>query len=464
MRDLIVSFIIIGAMPLCFRRPFIGLLMFTLLAYMRLQDLTWGFARGIRWSYFISMIMFAGFLMSRGDKRMFVPDMRSWIMLALVGLVGLSLLFQPGDINWQWDFQRYIEYAKIITIALFTTAVVKHRDHLRMLMLVIALSFGFYGVKGGLQGILSGGSSRIIEGPGGMISDNNDFAMALCMGLPLLFVLGMSEKRDNVRKVLLAMVPLTAITIVMTYSRGAFLSLVCLSSVLIWRSRNRVAGFTIMGLVGMAGALAVPKDYVERLGTIVEHEDDASARGRLNAWRVAGNMIAANPFFGVGFDKFQGNYRFYDFVGKNEMYADTGKKVAHNSYLQIWAECGTPTFLLYLTLIALTFMDIWRIRKIARHRYNASWILSYATGFEATMTAFVVGSMFLNRAHFDLFYHFVAIITAFEAIARQEMSGLGERAVKRAATGEVRALPPTGFGRMARGDGFGDAPAWGGQA
>jgi len=48
-RDLFVSGFILAFLPTSFRRPFIGLLLFTLLAYMRVQDLTWGFARYQRW-------------------------------------------------------------------------------------------------------------------------------------------------------------------------------------------------------------------------------------------------------------------------------------------------------------------------------------------------------------------------------------------------------------------------------
>ena len=35
--------------------------------------------------------------------------------------------------------------------------------------------------------------------------------------------------------------------------------------------------------------------------------------------------------------------------------------------------------------------------------------------------AVVVGSAFLNRAHFDLFYHFVAIIMVFGYVSLREM-------------------------------------------
>jgi probable O-glycosylation ligase (exosortase A-associated) len=176
-RDLLVTLFVVLSLPLCFRRPFIGMLVFTVLAYMRLQDLTWGFARYQRWSYFVAIVTMAGFLLGK-ERRFMLPDIRSWLMIALVALVGVSItvsrFFHPRDA------ESFVEFCKIIGIALFTTGVVKNRDYLRILLWVIALSFGFYGVKNGLAFLISGGGLVIIQGPGGMLSDNNDFALALC--------------------------------------------------------------------------------------------------------------------------------------------------------------------------------------------------------------------------------------------------------------------------------------------
>src|SRR5262245_7325187 len=206
LRDLIVSLFILGSLPTCFRRPFIGLLMFTLLAYMRVQDLTWGFARYQRWSYYVALVTIAGFLVGKGSRRFMVSDLRCWIMVTLALLVGASLL-TSRYLNPR-DLEAYIEFCKIIGVALFTTGVVKNRDYLRILVWVIALSFGFYGVKNGLSFLLSGGSLVIIQGPGGMLSDNNDFALALCMGIPMLLQLGLAEARPLMRRVTLGIIPL----------------------------------------------------------------------------------------------------------------------------------------------------------------------------------------------------------------------------------------------------------------
>ncbi len=472
MRDLLVSGFILAFLPTSFRRPFIGLLLFTLLAYMRVQDLTWGFARYQRWSYYVAIITLGGFFLSTGQKKFMIQNVRNYVMILLGIWVGLSLLL-VGAFRNAGEISRYVEYLKIIGVALFTTGLVKNRDYLRVLVWVIALSFGFFGVKNGIAMIVSGGHLIIWQGPGGMMQDNNDFALALVMGFPLLLMLGLSERRKLMRRVMLFTTPLTIMTIVATNSRGAFLALTCAILVLVWRSRNRVAGIAVFLLLAVVGFFAAPQSYKERLMTMKTYEQDASAMGRLAAWNVARNMIKAHPFFGIGYDKFLQNYRTYESVGPDGQQGTGQTHVAHNSYLQIWAECGTPALLLYLTLMVLTYLDLWRIRRLARDRYHASWILSYTTMFEATFTGFVVGSFFLNRAGFDLFYHFVAIIAVFGVLAREEMrdptlhtadrriAGRRGRLELLRERGLGRRPSKAGFERPVPREGFGRGPAFG---
>ncbi len=444
MRDIIVSLAILSMLPVCFRKPFLGLALFSLMAYLRVQDLTWGFARHQRWSFYIAVVTFAGFVAMRGQKRFMQADIRCWIMIGLAIVVPVGIL--ASGAAHPRDIKSVTEFGKIITIALFTTGIVTRRDHLRVLVWVIAFSFGFYGMRSGVSGILSGGNLQILQGPGGMMADNNDFAMALCMGLPLMYYIGISEKSILVRRMLLTVVPMTMITIILTHSRGAFLAMSCTVFMLVWRSKNRLAGMTAGLLLVISGIILAPDSYTERLSTLQNVEEDGSAMGRLRAWRTAGEMIKGNPILGVGFGKFEHNYDRYD---PNRVEGrPSGSRVAHNSYLQIWAECGTPAFLMYFSLIILSLADVWRVRKEAKVRYFSSWILNYCNMFEGTMIAFSVGAMFLNRAHFDLFYHLVAIIVCFGTIARAEMREMSLRPTT-TSTGERGSLVPVtrpGFG------------------
>jgi probable O-glycosylation ligase (exosortase A-associated) len=456
-RDLILTLILLGLMPVCYRKPFVGLAVFSWLAYMRVQDLTWGFARGMRWSYYVAIVTFAGYLVSRERRRWFVRDWRCNVMMTLVVIIGIGILFSLFPNLRQFD--RYLEYGKIVAVSLFTTAVVNTKERLRVLVWIIALSLGFFGVKSGIWGLSTLGSRAIIRGPGGMLADNNDFSLALSMAVPMLYYLGWSERRPEIRKVFWIALPLTVITVGLTHSRGGFLSVSAAIACLVWRSRNRLLGILVGFLVAVTALLAAPQDYKDRLATMLEPSKEGSAASRLKAWGIASRMAMDNPVLGVGMYRFQLHYRQYD---PTFQYGDE-VIVAHSSYFQIWAECGTPALLLYFGLILGSFHTCWRVRAEAKRRYHSSWMIDYASMFEASLVAFVVGSAFLNRAHFDLFYHWVSIVIAFGIIARHEMEedeknpsrNLGGR-------GELDVVAPAGFGRRERVSGYRDAlPAHG---
>lgn len=454
MRDLIFASVIVFLLPVVYRRPFIGLLVFTWLAYMRPQDLCWGFARPLRWSFLVAAVTMAGYF-SRPRKEFYRRDIRSTALIALVLLVGASVL--AGRERSEDQFNRYVEFAKVVGVALFTTTLVSTPERLRVLVWVIAMSFGFYGVKVGLGGVLSGGSMEVLRGPGGMLEDNNDFSLALCMALPLLVHIGSSEKRPVLRRGVWMMVPLTALTVIMTHSRGGFLSLVACLGVITWRSRNRFMGFALAGVAGVAALLIIPDSYYERLSTLQNVEQDGSAMGRLAAWKTAIRMASDNPVLGVGFQMFRRHYTEYastpgEFV-----------RVAHNSYLQVWAETGTIALSVYLFLIFYSLWRVWSLRREAKRYFNTSWIINYATMFEASLCAFVIGGTFLNRFAFDLFYHYVGLIIALEAIAYREMARLELRVP--AAGGDpmladvpLREERRRGFGRGPKRSGFRNRP------
>ena len=63
--------------------------MFSWLAYMRVQDLCWSFARTMRFSYCIGIVMFVGFFVFE-KKPFYRNDLRINLMLLLAVLITLS--------------------------------------------------------------------------------------------------------------------------------------------------------------------------------------------------------------------------------------------------------------------------------------------------------------------------------------------------------------------------------------
>jgi probable O-glycosylation ligase (exosortase A-associated) len=436
-RDLFVFAVVMLCLPYAVRRPFVGLLLFSWLAYMRPQDLCWGFARSMRFSFLVAAAMVIGFFAHEAGKRTFTRwDVRTigMALLMLCVTTSLALATEQGRATMRY----YFEFIKIILIALFTVGQVTDRARLRWLLWTICGSFAFYGFKGGLFGVMTGGS-RILRGPGGMLEDNNDFALALVLVMPLLFYLGRAEGKVWLRRVCDAAMVLTAVTVFLTHSRGAALALIATLLVIAWRAGNLFKAVLGLALAAVVFFMFAPEHVLDRLATLKEGTEEGSAATRIRAWTVALRMIEANPVFGVGIRNFQEHW--------HEFSADLTKGgsfayVAHNSYLQIWAEGGTVAFTIYMTLLGSMFVASRRVRRWARVRPDLAWAGNYARMMEATTVGFMVGSFFLNRGHFDLVYHYIAIMSCIVFVARDELHQATLPAQARAAPpAEVTARP-----------------------
>jgi probable O-glycosylation ligase (exosortase A-associated) len=433
MRDLVVFLVVMLTLPSSFRRPFLGLLVFSWLAYMRPQDLCWGFARTMRLSFFVGLAMIVGWWANEAGRRRFTRwDMRTRSIVLLAALVSVSYLLAP--VHDEYTNRYYFEYLKIIAVALFTVGQVDSRQRLRAILWTIALSLGFFGVKGGLFGVLTGGA-QIMRGPGGMLEDNNDFALALVMNVPLLWYLGMSERGiPLLRKATQVAVVLTVVTIVLTHSRGGFLSLCATALWIAWRSGKLVRASLVLLSLALLFPVVAPQHVLDRLSSIGD-KGESSINARYIAWQTAGKMIEGNPVFGVGMRNFQTSFREYSVVPPSE---GSPTYVAHNSYLQIWAESGTLAFVVYLALLASVFVACRKVFRIGRSRPDMAWAADYARMMEATTVGFVVGAFFLNRGHFDLIYHWLALVSCLAGVAfaiyRRAPDGAAVRGGRRSVT------------------------------
>lgn len=413
MRDLIVFAVVFGLLPLAFLRPYYGLLLFTWLAYMRAPDLAWGPARSFRFSLMVAAVMFTGWLLFDRHK-FFRRDRRCYYMLALVVTVTISYILAPYKVGSVPS--KFVEFVKVIAIALFTTAQIDSRSRLRQVVWLITLSLGFYGAKGGLWFLITQ-DARIIQGPGGLLLDNNDFSLAMCMNLPFLFYLAHAEPNRRVKMFLRVVLVLTVLTIMMTGSRGGFLSMVATFGMITLKSRYKTVAFSTAFVGALIFVMIMPQDYRDRLMTLKSaHKTDASALGRIHAWGIALKMIKAKPLFGIGFNNFVFEYGRYD-----DSVVPNVHRVAHNSYLQIWAESGTFSLLFFLGVMGSTWLLMMRMRRLNRAYRGPPWITHYGHMIECSLTAFVVGAMFLNRAHFDMLYQMCAVAVAMFWVAWAEM-------------------------------------------
>jgi probable O-glycosylation ligase (exosortase A-associated) len=420
-RDVVVTLTVLACLPYALIRPLFGLLLFTWLAYMRPQDLCWGFAKQIRFSLFAAILMYVGWFFFDGRRFTRWSTPMRWLAIFATCLT-ISLLINERHPENR-SFSKWFDLLKVFFVAFFTCGLVDDRKRLRLLLWTIALSLGFYGVKFGLHGVLRGG--RILQGPGGMMLDNNDLCLAMAMNLPLLFYLGRSLEKRWQRRLVTVAVALTGVTVVCTLSRGGFLTTILAGLLILLKLRKSIVPWLVALALGGVLLFALPSDVVARLKTLEDPKKEGSAAGRLHAWKVGMRMVADHPIFGVGFEGFLPNFRKYDpeITESNDQIESV--RVAHNTYVQVWAELGTPALICFLAMLVTAILSLRKTRQlIDRARAGPAFqeMRNYSDMIEVSLVCFMFGANFLNRAHFDLLYELVALSAILLSITRDELA------------------------------------------
>src|SRR5438477_1392823 len=248
MRDFLVVMIVLGSVPLIIVRPQIGILMWFWLSMMNPHKWAWGYAQVFRVALVAGIATLLAWLISQEPK---LPPRSSivYTLAAFTFWVSLAALFA---IHPEVAIPKWEEIIKILLMTFVTMCIVQSRERIEQLVWVVAVSIGIYGVKGGLFSIATGGHYKVWGPDDTFIADNNSLALALIVILPLLQHLRTTATIRWVKLGLLGSMGLTIISILGSYSRGAFLGLGVTLGFLVLRSRRALV--TALVLVGVFAA------------------------------------------------------------------------------------------------------------------------------------------------------------------------------------------------------------------
>lgn len=434
MRDLVVTLLIFGSLPFIVARPWIGVLVWAWLSYMNPHRLTFGFAYSFPFAAIVAAVTMASILFSREKKSIpWVGVTVVWAFWVLWMNVSTYFAMNHDPAVTEWDRSMKIQLIVLVTLMLI-------RDRMRVQLLVwtIALSLGFFGARGGVFALLTGGEDLVFGPPESFITDNNTLALALVMTLPLMRYLQVTAEKKWMRVGLLLMAGLTLLSIIASQSRGAFLASSVMIAFLVLKSRHKLR-FMLFILAALPFMLMVmPASWFERMSTISEYQEDASALGRINAWYMAVNLAADHPFVGAGFQAF---------TPENfERYAPEPENVhdAHSIYFEVMAEHGFVGLGLFLLLGFLTLRMGTRVIKLTAGHESLAWARDLAAMLQVSLIGYAVGGAFLGLAYFDLFYHLVVIMVIVHKLVNDhlaELAAAGAGAGEGAASAKVPARP-----------------------
>jgi putative inorganic carbon (hco3(-)) transporter len=409
MRDLVVVGIVLVGGLLALSRPWIGVMLWNWISIMNPHRYAWGFAVSAPVAMVAALATLIGLLFTR-ERESPMKGAPVWWLLLFTAWMTLSWLMgydTAGD-YWAWD--RSIKIFLMIFVAL---ALLRSRNHILALVWVCAGSLAILGAKGGLFTVLTGGAHRVWGPAGTFIGDNNHFALALIMTVPLLHFLQLQLQQVWQRHAMSVVMLLCVAAALGSHSRGALLAMIAMGVVLWWRSRRKLLISMAVLMVVLILLPMMPEHWWDRMATIQTYQEDASAMGRINAWYVAWHT-AMTHVFGAGM-----SYQHQIFF---DLYAPYEREVraAHSIYFQILGNHGFIGLAIYLALWISTFRVAGWLRRHGGRTPQTRWTVDLGAMVQVSLVGFAVGGAFLSMPYFDLPYNMMMMVVLARRWVEQE--------------------------------------------
>lgn len=404
--------IVFGTLPVVLWRPTLGIVLWCWIGYMNPHRLTYGYAHDFPFAAVIGAVTLVALLFWKEPKRLpWTPLTLVWLLFVL--WISFTTLFAliPGDANAEWMRTIKIQIMTFVTIMVMNT-----RERLNLLVWIIVLSLGFYGIKGGVFSLLTGGEQMVFGPEGSFIAGNNSLAVALIMTVPLMRYLQLSSSSRLVRYGLTGAMLLSALAILASYSRGAFVGVIAMALFLFFKSRKKGV-ILLIAIVAVPVILSfMPEKWYQRTQTIETYQEDKSLQGRQNAWGFAYNIAKERPLIGGGFAVFDPGL-FLRYAPDPENFHDS-----HSIYFEVLGEQGFVGLGLFLALGFLTLRSARWIIRHAREREDLRWAGDLAAMVQVSIIGYAVGGAFLGLAYFDLYYHLIAMVVLTRMIVERSLA------------------------------------------
>jgi O-antigen ligase len=199
------------------------------------------------------------------------------------------------------------------------------------------------------------------------------------------------------------------ISIVGTYSRSGFLATVLVLGVFLLRNNLRAiipSGIIFIAFVKLVEYVPQLHDRIFGIGSSIK----GGASGRYYLWNLAFGSWQDSPIFGKGFSFFY--YTFHD--------------AAHSTYVQLLAETGLIGLFLFVSIIFLSLLFGFKIKKLYADKKNLD------IAFSRTIIAGLVGISFLigtvTYQDIKLYWLACGVLATMYLVTRNELKRKGAAA------------------------------------
>jgi O-antigen ligase len=332
------------------------------------------------------------------------------LLFCLTGLLSIPFAINP-PIAWQELSGAFI---RCIVIFIVIVNVVRTKARLKgLLFLALASSvwLSLEAINDYHQGLMTIEGYRASGRGSGIFGNTNDMALHLVTVLPIAIAL-LFGSNGPVRKLLYgACAALMLAGIVLSYSRGAFISLIVIVVFLAMKIGPRHRLGIVLAVVSLGGVvlLMAPEKYGGRLLSIFIPSLDPGGSSDARRGELLRSLYLAirHPLLGIGMGNYQPEMSYRGLV-------------THNSYTQVAAEMGIAALACYTMFIVAPLRKLGQIaRETFEVRSNSTYYY-LAVGLQASLLGYLVSSFFLSVAYVWYVYYLVAFAVCLRRLYEAE--------------------------------------------
>lgn len=347
MRDLFLTAVVLVGLIATLRFPFAGILLWSWFTCMDPQADAWGFFYSARTNLIIALVTIAAWLFSK-ERKLVKLNSTHLLILAFLAWITFNGFFAINP-DYSWPFWNKVW--RTIALGLFISVTATSKLRIHALVWIVAASLMYYSIKGGLFTIMTGGNSHVLGPLGSQIRDENTLALATLMVLPLANYLRLQTANRLVARGLLVSIALSTVSIVGSYSRGAFIALGGLGGVALFRTKRKLLYIVSAALLIVPLLYFMPQAYFGRMSTIQTADQDSSFHGRVVAWEVAWRYASTHIPMGAGISGLEVSSYFDKYFSNETTHS------AHSIFFEVlggrrvhgpWALFGDPRCRLHL--------------------------------------------------------------------------------------------------------------------
>lgn len=384
MKGLLLTYaVVFSGAVIALRKPVIGLYIYIGLSVLRPQAL-WGWAGDLSgMSEIAAYPLLVGWAFQGFGSWAFGRGRLIVACLILYTLWTVLSMAQAMDSWLAWT--QVVEFLKTLLPFLVGVTMLKTEKEARTVLWLIVLLQAYICLD--MNRTYLDGYNRVsLEGFGGL--DNNSFGISLVTTVGAALGLFLAADRGWIKVMFGLSTLLIMHTILLTFSRGAFVGLLTAATMalVILPKRPKYIGAVL--LTAAIGAYFTGPELKERFGTTFAAQDerDGSAESRLRLWADMGTVVSEQPIFGVG----SSNWPLIA-----DRFGWPRGKEGHSLWVQTAAENGVPGVSLLLLFYGLTIVRLW---PIARRRYPDvdEHTAMTATGMIVAIIGFAASAQFVS--------------------------------------------------------------------